>query len=226
MEVQVFWDYVYSALKVMTHWEIYLVVLMYLFLMLTPIILTFFILKKRHALCPRFFRKLFFPIVEAIAIAVAVLTVFPIILGLGDDALWGFPVRVMQLSPGGFLGLLGTLIVLAYIIDVIPRLRKLQSFKTLILGGVSLMFVQIFLSIINPIVEIELMSFVPGFWFICGIILISGVLSKLGHFIFVSSARVIGNKFDVREEVAELLILPIITTLGFLPVFIYGAWLA
>ena len=84
----------------------------------------------------------------------------------------------------------------------------------------------IFMSFINPVIETDLVSFVPGFWFVCGIVAISIVLSKLGHFVFVVFAEVLGNKFDLREEVAELLILPVIATLGFLPVFIYGAWLA
>jgi hypothetical protein len=226
VEGPVFWDYVYSSLQVMTHWDTYLVVSVYLFLMLTPIILIFLILAKKHALSTRYFRKLFLPVFEAIAVAIAVLTLFPIILGLGENALWNFPVRIMKSSPGGFLGLLGILIVLAYIIDVIPKFRKLQSLKTLVLGGVCLIFVQIFLSFINPSIEFELLNYIPGFWFIFGVIIISGVLSKLGHFVFVAFARVLGNKFNLKEEVAELLILPVIATLGFLPVFIYGAWLA
>jgi len=162
---------------------------------------------------------------ESIAIAVAVLTLFPIIFGIGDDAQWNFPIRVILLSPGGFLGLLGILTVLAYIIDIIPKLRKLQSMKTLVLGSICLIFARIFMGFINPMIETDLTSFIPGFWFICGILVISAVLSKVGHFVFVSFTRVLGDKFDLREEVAELLILPIIATMGFLPVFIYGSWL-
>ena len=62
--------------------------------------------------------------------------------------------------------------------------------------------------------------------FVSGIVLSSIVLSKLGHYVFVTFVKVLGSRFDLREEVAELLILPIIATLGFLPLFIYGAWLA
>ena len=215
-----------SALNVMTHWETYLVISVYLFLLLAPSIFIFLILKKKHALQVKYFRRLFLPILESIAIAVAVLTLFPIIFGMGDDAQWNFPIRAMILSPGGFLGLLGMLIVLAYIMDVIPKLRKLQSIKLFVLGGICLIFARIFMSFINPMIETDLTSFVPGFWFICGIIAISAVLSKVGHFVFISFTRVMGSKFDLREEVAELLILPIIATMGFLPVFIYGAWLA
>ena len=221
-----FWDAVYSALRVMTHWETYFVVLEYLLLMLTPVIIIFLILKKRHALSTRYFRKLFLPIMEAIAIAVFVLTLFPIILGVGESVAWNFPLRIMQLSPGGFLALIGSLIVLAYLIDVIPLLRKLRSVKTLVLGGVCLVFVRIFLNLMNPVMDVEIMDMVPGFWFICGIIIISGVLAKLGYFVFVSFVNTFGTKFNLREEVAELLIIPVIATLGFLPVFVYGAWLA
>jgi len=215
-----------SAMDVMTHWETYLVISVYLFLLLAPSIFIFLILKKKHALQVKYFRRLFLPILESIAIAVAVLTLFPIIFGMGDDAQWNFPIRAMILSPGGFLGLLVMLIVLAYIMDVIPKLRKLRLIKMFVLGGICLIFVRVFMSFINPMIETDLTSFVPGFWFICGIIAISAVLSKVGHFVFVSFTRVMGSKFDLREEVAELLILPIIATMGFLPVFIYGAWLA
>jgi hypothetical protein len=221
-----FWDSVYSALNVMTHWETYLIVSLYLFLMITPTVLLFLILEKRHALTARNFKMLFLPLLEALAVALSMLMLFPIILGLGDSASWGFPLKVMILSPGGFLGLLGTLVILAYVIDVVPKLRRLQSFKMLVLGAASLIFVQLALHILNPIFDVELRNFVPGFWFVCGVVFISAVLSKLGHFVFITFARVLGDKFNLREEVAELLILPMIATLGFLPVFIYGAWLA
>jgi hypothetical protein len=210
----------------MTHWETHFVIFEYLMLMMAPVIIIFLLLKKNHALSTRYFRKLFLPVLEAIAIAVSVLTLFPIILDVGESVAWNFPLRVMQLSPGGFLSLIGSLIVLAYLIDVIPPLRKLRSVKTLVLGGVCLIFVRIFLHLINPVMDIDVMDLVPGFWFICGIIIISGVLAKLGYFVFVSFVSALGTKFDLREEVAELLILPVIATLGFLPVFVYGAWLA
>jgi hypothetical protein len=221
-----FWDALYSALKIMTHWETHFVVLGYLLLMLTPMIIIFLVLKKSHALNIQYFRKLFLPLLEAVAIAVSVLTLFPIILGVGENVAWNFPLRIMQLSPLGFVALIGSVVVLAYLIDVISVLRRLRTVKTLVLGGVCLIFVRIFLNLLNPVIDIEIMDLVPGFWFICGIIVISGVLAKLGYFVFESFVRVIGSKFDLREDIAELLIIPVIATLGFLPVFVYGAWLA
>ncbi|MBL7048124.1 MAG: hypothetical protein ISR96_01165 [Nitrospira sp.] len=221
-----FWDSLYSALNVMTYWQTYISLSIYLLLMLTPVIILFLIFKKNHALHTMYFKKLLVPIIEAVSVALAVLTLFPIILHLGEDASWGFPLRVMKLLPGSFLGLLSILIILAYIIDVIPVFRKLQSMKMLLLGAVSLAFVQLFLSFINPIIDVELGDFIPGYWFICGILITSAILSKLGHFVFISMTKTLGNRFNLTEEVAELLILPLIATLGFLPIFIYGAWLS
>ena len=221
-----FWDSLYSALMIMTNWDTDIVILLYLLFMVTPGVLLLLFLHKKHVLGIKYVRKLFMPVFEALAVAFAVLMLFPIILGLGENALWGFPFKVMMMSPGGFALFVGVLIALAYLIDVIPRLRRLQSFKILVLGGFSLIFVQICLSYINPMLEIELSNFIPGFWFTCGTLFIAAVLSKVGHFVFVTFKNVLGNKFDLREELAELLILPLIAALGLLPVFIYGAWMA
>jgi hypothetical protein len=194
--------------------------------MVMPGIVLLLFLEKKHALHIKYARKLFLPFFEVLAVATAVLMLFPIILGLGEGALWGFPFKVMETSPGGFWSFIGLLLVLAYVIDIIPKFRRFQSFKTLVLGGVSLIFVQICLSYINPVLELELTNFIPGFWFVCGTLFIAAVLSKLGHFVFTTFTNVLGSKFNLKEELAELLILPLIATLGLLPVFIYGAWMA
>lgn len=221
-----FWYSVFSALKVMTYWETHVAFLGYLSFLLVPIILVCFIIKKRQGACLKYLKILFLPILEAIAISVFVLTLFPIIFGLGEDASWGFPLKIIKLAPGGFLGLLGILMVVAIIMTFIPKAAKLHPFKTLVLGGISLVFVQIYLSFLNPIIEIGIMDLVPGFWFILGCIFIAGGLSKIGHFISVSVTASLGNKFNLSYGIAELLILPVTALLGFIPVFVYGAWLA
>jgi hypothetical protein len=221
-----FQDSVISALMVMTYWQTHVAALAYLFLFLAPTIIVCFIIKKRQGACIKYLKMLLLPVLEAIAVAVFVLTLFPIILGLGEDALWGFPLRILKLSPGGFLGLLGILMVLSIALTFITRLAKLESFKTLVLGCISLIFVQIFLSFINPIIEVEIMDLIPGFWFVLGVTAISGALSKLGHYVSVFFATGLGDKFGFKDGVAELLMLPLTPILGFIPVFVYGAWLA
>jgi hypothetical protein len=221
-----FLDSVLSALKVMTYWETHVAALVYLSLFMAPVIAVCFLIKKRQGVCIKYLKMLLMPVLEAVAAAVFVLTLFPIILGLGEDALWGFPLRIIQLAPGGFFGFLAVLIVLAVALTCIPKLAKLRSFKTLVLGGVSLVFVQIVLGFINPVIEMEAMDFVPGFGFILGIIAMSGVLSRLEHYASVFFTSGLGNKFHLKEGIAEIIVLPVIAISGFIPVFVYGAWLA
>lgn len=219
-------DSVYSALTVMTYWETHVAVLAYLSVFLVPVFVVCFITKKRQGTCIKYVRTLLLPVVEAIAIAFFILTLFPIILGLGEDAHWGFPVRMLRLSPGGFSGLLGILIFLSVALTFITRLAKLESFKTLVLGCVSLIFVQFFLSYINPVIETDIMDLIPGFWFLFGLTAISGVLSKIGHYMSVFFRNELGSRFNLKEGIAELLFSPVTAILGFIPVFVYGAWLA
>ncbi len=221
-----FLDSVLSAIRVMTYWQTQVAALVYLLLFLTPIIVVCFVIKKRRAVCIKYLKMLLLPVLEAIAAVVFVFTLFPIILGLGEDALWGFPLRILRLTPGGFFGLLGILIVLSVVLTFVTKPAKLQTFKTFVLGGASLVFVQFFLSFINPIIEVELIDLVPGFWFILGIIAMSEMLSKFGRYISDYFAAGLGGKFDLKDGVAELLILPLTPILGFIPVFVYGAWLA
>lgn len=221
-----FLDSVISALKVMTYWETHVAAAAYLFLFLAPVTAACIIINKRRGVCIKYLKMLLLPVLEAIAVAAFVLTLFPIILGLGEEARWDFPLRIIKLAPGGFLEFLGILTVLAVLLTVIPKISRLQSIKMLVLGSVSLIFVQIVLSFINPVMELEVMDFVPGFSFLFGIIAISAVLIKLGHYVSGVCASGLGSKYKITEGIAELLILPVTAILGFIPVFVYGAWLA
>lgn len=222
-----FWYSLSSALKVMTYAETYLVILEYLFLLLIPILLIFINIRNRQGKIIKYFRVLLLPVLEAIAVAVFVLTLYPIILGIGENASWSFPLRIIQLTPGGFLGYLGILTLLAIVLTAIPKLSyNWPFFKTLILGSVSLIFVRVFLSFINPIIDVGIMDLVPGFWFLLGIIAMSGLLSKIGYYLRMYFSTFLINRYQVKDGLAELLILPVTATLGLIPVLVYGAWLA
>lgn len=221
-----FLDSIFSALNVMTYWETHVAVLEYLSLFLLPVAAVCLIIKRRKGVCITYLKMLLLPALEAIAVAVFVLTLFPIMLGLGEDALWGFPLRILKLAPGGLLGLLGILMVLSAALTFVSRFVRLQSFKTLVLGTIALVFVQFFLNMINPVIEIELMDLVPGFWFILGVIAISGIFSKFAHYVSDSFTAGLGNRLGLKDSAAELLILPLTAVPGFIPLFVYGAWLS
>ena len=221
-----FLDSIFSAVNVMTYWQTHVAVLEYLSLFLVPLAAVCFIIRRRKGVCITYLKMLLLPALEAIAVAVFVLTLFPIILGLGDDALWGFPLRILKLAPGGLLGLLGILMALSAALTFVSKYVKLQPFKTLILGTISLVFVQFFLNMLNPVIEIKIMDLIPGFWFVLGVIAISGIFSKLAHYMSDFFAAGLGNRLGLKDGAAELLILPLTAIPGFIPLFVYGAWLA
>jgi hypothetical protein len=63
-----------------------------------------------------------------------------LILGLGEDAAWSFPWKLITLAPGLFLKLVGVLVVLAILLKFVPFIGEFRSLQTLVLGGIALVF--------------------------------------------------------------------------------------
>lgn len=221
-----FWYSILSAFNVLTYWQTHVAALEFLTFFLLPMLVIFFMIQKRERSHVKYVKMLLLPVIEAIGVAVFVLTLYPIIFGIGEDAYWGFPLRIIKLAPEGFLGFMGIMMFLAFILTLIPKIASSPAFKTLVLGGISLIFVRIFLNFINPVMDTGIRDLIPGFWFILGFIAISGLLLKIGSYLHRFCVNVICNKYELKDGVAELLLLPAVAILGFIPVFVYGAWLA
>ena len=65
-------------------------------------------------------------------------------------------------------------------------------------------------------------DFVPGFWFLVGFLAIGGVMSWVGMMAVAFIATTL--KID-EKSIGQLFIFPIGAVFGFIPVFMYGAWL-
>jgi len=76
-------------------------------------------------------------------------------------------------------------------------------------------------SVTPSIVEANI-DYFPGFWFLVGLLVISGVMSWLG---MLAAAFLTIPLEIVGADISELIMFPIGAVLGFIPVFIYGAWL-
>jgi hypothetical protein len=219
-----FWDSVVAGLTVLTYWETYVAVLEYLAIFMLPTIAAGFVVEKNPSAeggigC---LSMLLLPVLQVAAIAVFTLTLAPIIFGLAHDASWGFPWRVIVLAPGAFFRLVGVLVVASIGLAFIPFLGQLQSLQTLVLGGLSLTFVLKLVGAINPSVGIERVDLIPNFWFTSGILIISAVLSRVG----IVVAALVATIFEAENKgFTQLLIFPVAAMFGFIPVFIYGAWL-
>ena len=219
-----FWDSVVAGLKVLTYWETYVAGLEYLAIFFIPMIIVGMVMEKNESAagvagCRS---MLLMPVLQVAALAVMILTIAPIIFGFAEDAAWSFPWQLISMAPGAFFKLVGVLVVAAIVLAFIPILGKLQSLQTLVLGGIALMFVLGILDSINPGVVKGRVDFIPGFWFSVGLIVIGGIMSRVGMMV---AAFIVTAIEMAGEGLGQLIMFPIAAIFGFIPVFMYGAWL-
>lgn len=224
-----FWDSMVGGLKVFTYWQTYVASFGYFLIFMIPWVFGVLVIRLQTPRASQFGGRavlwasaVFMPLVQVVAHVMAhsvlILTLWPIIFGLGPDAAWEFPLRLVSQEPSVFFKLLVALTVASIILSIIPFLGKIQALHTLLLGGITLALVIAILESIYPGVSTHKINYWPGFWFIAGLVVISAIASWIGMLI----------SFYVAEAVAEgwgFVALPIAAIFGFIPIFMYGAWL-
>jgi len=219
-----FWDSVVAGLKVLTYWETYVAGLEYLAIFFIPMIIVGMVMEKSEGAAgiAGCLSMILMPVLQVAAIAVMILTLAPIIFGFAGDAAWSFPWQLITMAAGTFFKLVGVLVVAAIVLAFVPILGQLQSLQTLVLGGIALMFGIGMLDSINPGTIKCRVDFIPGFWFSTGLIVIGGIMSWVGMMV----ATIVVTGIDLVEEgCSQLIMVPIAAIFGFIPVFIYGAWI-
>lgn len=214
------------GLKVLTYWEVYVAGLEYLTIFMLPMIVVGVVVEKSEAAAGALgcLSMLFLPMLQVAALVVFVLTLSPIIFGFSDDAAWSFPWTVITSAPTAFFKLVGVLVVAAIILAFIPFLGQLQSLQTLILGGLALTFVLGLFEQIYPGLVSKRIDLIPGFWFVVGLLVIGGLMAWLGT--MAAALLMVGfAQLSESEDLAQLFMFPLVAIFGFIPVFIYGAWL-
>ena len=219
-----FWDSVLAGLKVLTYWETYVAGLEYLAIFFIPMIIVGMVMEKNEGAAGYVgcLSMLLMPVLQVAAMSVMILTLAPIIFGFGEDAAWSFPWQLIAMVPGAFFKLIGVLIVAAVVLAFVPILGQLQSLQTLVLGGIALIFVLGILDSVNPGIVKERVDFIPGFWFSVGLIVIGGIMSWVG--MMVAALAVTALEL-AQEGIGQIVMFPIAAIFGFIPVFMYGAWL-
>lgn len=233
-ETPMFWNSVISGFKMLTYWETYVAGLEYVAIFFIPYIIGALIEKKttgetggQGGSC---LMMPLFMVFQSAATAVMILTLAPIILGLGEDAAWKLPWTFMVMAPGILFKLVGCLIValivivLASFLPIVgPILIKVKSFEMLVYGVIILAFyLDAFHSVDHRIPSSGQVSLIPDFWFSVGLIVIGGIMSFIGMMAAGLAAVPLER---AREGIGKTIALPIVFTFGFIPVFMYGAWL-
>lgn len=218
-----FWDAVINGLKVLLHWQTYVIAIMYLIISFLPMIVVMFAGNKSDELMRKggCLAMLIQPLFQALAVFISVCTLFPIMLG-GSEAAWPLPWMLMINVPGITLILLIIMLVLSIVGALIPLLGRANSFIMFIMGGTVIVFLTMVLHKINPELGIRNIDIIPGFLTIIGIVIVSGVTSWLG---MLASAVAVTVLLRDKEEIGQLIMMPLGSVFGFIPIFIYGAWI-
>jgi hypothetical protein len=223
-----FWNFLLSGMKVLAYWETYAAVTILLASFLIPITIVGLTKGKQDCSGVGFkcLNNFLLPALQVCGVTVFVLILAPIILGISEHASWNFPWRIISLAPKEFMLFVGGFGMLAVVSTFSPFLRQLYSFQTMLTGCMSLVLVQKFLSMLNPTMDLEMATVIPGFWFLMGIMLMTGVLSKAGLYFSKIIGDTLADRLEMGKGVVELMVFPVTATCGLIPVFTYGAWLA
>ena len=237
-----FWDSVQEGLKVLTFWETYLAAIAYQFITYYfPMMVAAQRMKKIGSSVDDFitfvgairlmmkgdvvpdtagFGSLgvyFIWLLEAVATLIFILTLAPIILGVGEDASWSAPWKTLTTDLPFFLSCILLMQIVVIIISMLPYLGRIYSLQIFVFGCISLILV---LSYTHYLIKVDIgypLLHLIGFY-ILGYVILLGSYVVFGLIVFL---------FKMSREVAEEIIYlsPLMRIFQFIPVFMYGAWL-
>jgi hypothetical protein len=109
----------------------------------------------------------------------------------------------------------------------LPILGRFPPFHSLVLGALALALVIAIIENTYPGAVSKRVHFWPGFWFAVGLLVVGGVMVWLGVLVAALLAMAVDAIAGdtAAKGLGQLLMFPVAATFGFIPVFIYGAWL-
>jgi len=230
-----FFNTVFAGLKVLTYWETYLASLEFLAISMIPLFISgLFMSKFKKAEGPiGCLSLLILPLALSGAVIVMILSLSPIIFGFGEEAFWRFPLIIISMFPWSFFKLLFIMIVSCFLFATIPIVGKMPSMHFILIGCISLAYalettlrfhsLGVIINNVPDVVQKDIIYF-PGFLFSAFLLIIGGLFSWLGMIASSVVVAWIEERWNTGG-VADLVITPIVAIFGFIPVFMYGAWL-
>jgi hypothetical protein len=216
-----FWSSIIGGLKVLTFWEVYVAALIFTIISVAPMFI-FGLVGEKNGAVGCLGSMLIAPLFQALATIIFVFTLFPILLGFADDAAWSFPWKILFSSPLPMIKASFIIIIVTIVLAFIPLLGQIQSLHTFASGAISLVMVLRILHSAYPNIPVEKIHIMPGFLSIIGFLIIAGVVSWASTMLVAVIATALGDR---AEEYTMLIAIPLGGVFGFVPVFIYGAYI-
>lgn len=235
-----FWSAIIGGLKVLTFWEVYVVALIFIVISIGPRLIFRLIVGEEGAEAVGCLSMLITSVFQALATIIFVFTLFPILLGFAGNAAWSawffpwkignaawlFPWKILLSSPWPMIKASFIIIFVSIALTFIPLLGRIQSLHTFASGAVSLVMVLGILHSAFPNIPVEKIQIVPGFLTTIGFLAIAGVMSwastMLSEMLLSLIATAMGDR---AEDYMMLIAITLGGVFGFIPVFIYGAYI-
>ena len=152
-----------------------------------------------------------------------VLTLSPVLLGLSDDAGWTFPFVLAINTPSIVIILFLQLVAADTVMSFVPGMNSFTPFNTLILGGLALVFVVNIGGPTGTHISSPNIHFWPGIGFVLGSLFVSWCAGWLGA--LLGSSLFLITSGQNATAIGWQLFYPLLTLIGLIPFFTYGAWL-
>jgi hypothetical protein len=145
----------------------------------------------------------------------AILTLLPLMIGIGTHANWAFPWTLPFHDTVLFLRIVGALLLMIIIVAQVPVLGEMVIYP------LSVAVIADFLGITNTIL-------VPSFLLGCGFVLAGlavkyAIIGISGVLVAFMPASVVGSRFSSMTSIIFLCLSPV---LNLLPAFIYAGWIS
>ena len=219
-----FWQSVINGLGILLHWQTYVVALMYLIISFLPFIVLMFAGDKADGMMEKggCLLMLIQPVFQALAVFIGVATLYPLMMG-GTEAAWSLPWMMLFTEPGRTLLLVGIMLVLSIVGAFMPIRGRANSFIMFIMGGTVLVFLTLAIHKVHPELGIRNIELMPGWFTIIGLVIAAAITSWLG---ILAAAAIVTLVFRDKEDIWQLIMMPLGSVVGFIPVAMYAAWIA
>ena len=219
------WTHVLDGMAVLGHWQTYVAALEFLIVcLLMPLAAGFLFARRPDAQAGSGCLMLVMvPVLEVWAMVVFVMTLSPILLGVSSDADWMLPFRAWAGSGSQMSALLGGLTLLALVMNVAPLLQRRWALHGFVLGSIILAFsVDLVAPGSGEVGASRQIDYLPSLLPALVMLVMAALASVVDELLLVVVYALFG---EPDGPTRHLIVSPVAALPGFVPVFVYGAWL-
>lgn len=217
-----FWKCTCVGLAILTHWQTYAAALLFLSFSLGSKHLSdaLNVSLGKTSVTTRSLSHLVLEFGQVAGITIFVSIMCPIMLGLSMHGAWSLPWSDLE-SCWEVARSFAVLLLIGVVLSRVPILGSPSVF-TFVIGAVTLVLTIERLYGRTTVPTVRSIQLWPGMWFMIALLSIGTALTWLGTMLAVMPSMVMQGR---AKRIGTLLAYPFAAVFGFIPLFIYCAWL-